>query len=125
MGLLLDTCCLLWFVSDRSRLSTAARQHVEDPAVLFASAIPAFEIGVLTAKGRIQLQAPPEMWFAQALARHGIHALDVTWEIAVASTALPSLHNDPVDRLLISTALQHAITLVTPDVKIATYPGVQ
>lgn len=35
---------------------------------------------------------------------------------------LPSLHHDPLDRLLIAQAIHEGLALVTPDPRIAAYP---
>ena len=37
--------------------------------------------------------------------------------------ALPPLHKDPFDRLLLAQALTEGITLLTGDVQLALYPG--
>jgi PIN domain nuclease of toxin-antitoxin system len=35
---------------------------------------------------------------------------------------LPPLHRDPFDRMLICQAIQHGLTLITPDEAIQQYP---
>ena len=35
---------------------------------------------------------------------------------------LPALHRDPFDRMLVCQAIEHGMTLVTPDPLIAQYP---
>jgi len=37
-------------------------------------------------------------------------------------SALPSLHHDPFDRMLICQAIEHDMTIVTMDAAIAQYP---
>jgi len=44
-------------------------------------------------------------------------------ESALHLLRLPSLHGDPFDRMLVSQALVHGLTLVTPDPLIAQYPS--
>ncbi len=36
--------------------------------------------------------------------------------------ALPPIHRDPFDRMLICQAIEHGMTLVTPDAMIQRYP---
>lgn len=48
--------------------------------------------------------------------------LPIDEAIAAASTELPDLHRDPFDRLLIATAIQHALLLATPDNTMPRYP---
>jgi PIN domain nuclease of toxin-antitoxin system len=47
----------------------------------------------------------------------------VTGEHAVAVAALPSLHKDPFDRMLLAQALCEGVTLLTSDVELARYGG--
>ncbi|HEV7667965.1 MAG TPA: type II toxin-antitoxin system VapC family toxin [Thermoanaerobaculia bacterium] len=124
--LLLDTCALLWLVGDRGKLSATAVGRIKTQrGELFVSAISAFEIGVKHRKGKLELPLEPGAWFEAALRFHGLRELPVTGSIAAASTALPLLHADPCDRLIVATALLHGMTVLTPDPLIAGYPGVQ
>ncbi|MGP8202120.1 MAG: PIN domain-containing protein [Limisphaerales bacterium] len=49
--------------------------------------------------------------------------LPVSGVIAARATLLPAIHRDPFDRLLIATAQEHRLKIVTPDATIAKYPG--
>jgi PIN domain nuclease of toxin-antitoxin system len=122
--LLLDTCALLWLAAEPSRLSPAARDAIAaQPAQLFVSAISAFEIGLKHRKGRLDLGMAPEAWWSRAVAHHGLRVLPVTDAIALASTALPTLHADPCDRIIVSTAELHGTRIVTSDPLIRQYPS--
>jgi PIN domain nuclease of toxin-antitoxin system len=46
-------------------------------------------------------------------------------EIALASTALPELHNDPFDRILVATAQPRNLRLVSKDAQLARYPVIR
>jgi hypothetical protein len=65
-------------------------------------------------------EAPSE-FIARALAHHGIHKIPVDHEIALASTALPDLHNDPFDRILVATAQARNLRLVSKAAQLARY----
>jgi len=122
---LLDTCTLLWLASDQAQLSVASREALAAGAgKLFVSAISAFEIGVKHNKGKLTLPSPPAVWFPKALKLHGIRQIAITPRIALRATALPPLHNDPMDRLIIATAQLRRLVLITPDEHISRYPGV-
>ena len=122
---LLDTCTLLWLASDTSQLSPVSRQAISASAGrLYVSAISAFEIGVKHTKGRIVLPAPPATWFRRALQLHGLRSIAVTYRVALRSTTLPPLHNDPMDRITIATAMLRRPTTLTPDHLIRQYPDV-
>lgn len=51
--------------------------------------------------------------------------LPLTGVIAARATLLPPIHKDPFDRLLIATAIEHQLTLLTPDQTIRQYPGLK
>jgi PIN domain nuclease of toxin-antitoxin system len=124
--ILLDTCALLWLTDDPAQLSAAAQAELRNPAVaVYASAVSALELGIKVAKGKLGLPKTVSQWFPEACARYGLTELPVTAAIAAASTELPAIHGDPSDRVLIATAQQHSLTLLTPDPVIAKYPNLK
>ena len=124
MKLLLDSCAILWLAADQARLTPTARQAIADhPAALFVSAISAFEISLKHRKGRLDLGMEPDEWWMRAMAHHGLIVLPVTDEIALASTALPPLHADPCDRIIVATGEKHGASIVTSDALIRQYPS--
>ena len=121
--ILLDTCTLLWLTLDQSGLSSRAKQRIQEQAGgLHVSAISAFEIGQKAASGKLKLKLKPAVWFPRACELHGIQVLSLTAEAALTASALPGLHKDPFDRLLIATAMTSGFTILTPDEKIRQYP---
>lgn len=122
--LLLDTCTLLWLTSDQAKLSTPARQAISGQAGhLYVSAVSGFEIAQKVAKGKLLLPHPPAGWMDLALRLHGLKGLVLGMGSALAAGALPPLHADPFDRLLVASAQAHRLTLLTPDPLIRQYPG--
>jgi PIN domain nuclease of toxin-antitoxin system len=59
----------------------------------------------------------------RGLLDNGFIELPVTSEHAVSIDALPDLHKDPFDRILLAQALSEGITLLTADAQLARYPG--
>ena len=124
--ILLDTCALLWLTLDQSGLSLRARRCLHDHAgSLHVSAVTAFEIGQKVAAGKLQLKMTPGVWFPRACQLHGLTVISLTAEAALSAAALPALHQDPFDRLLVATAMAHGHQIVTPDRKIRQYPNVK
>ena len=122
--LLLDTCTLLWLTSDQAKLSAAARQAVSiNAGQLYISAVSGFEIAQKAAKGKLVLPRPPAEWIKLALRLHGLRPLTLEMDGAIAAGALPALHADPLDRLLIAVAQAHRLTLLTLDPLIRQYPA--
>jgi PIN domain nuclease of toxin-antitoxin system len=122
--ILLDTCVLLWLVSDPRAISTPAAELIgRTLGGLFVSAISAFEVGQKAAARKLFLPSPVDEWFAAVIERQGLHEIPVSSAIAARATLLPAIHRDPFDRLLIATAQAHRLRLLTPDPTIAKYPN--
>jgi len=121
--ILLDTCALLWLTLDQSGLSERAKLCLQEHAgQLHVSAISALEIGQKAASGKLKLKLKPAVWFPRACELHGLEVIPLSAEAALTAAALPPLHKDPFDRLLIATAFSQGFTLLTPDEKIRQYP---
>jgi PIN domain nuclease of toxin-antitoxin system len=54
---------------------------------------------------------------------HGVTALSIDEESALHVSRLPALHRDPFDRILVSQAIVHGLTILTPDTLVTQYPG--
>ena len=124
--MILDTCALLWLASDQGKLSTAAKETIGGNAGnLFVSAITAFEIAVKARSGKLELPMSPRAWSEGALAFHGVREIPIDSSIALGAVELPPLHNDPCDRLIVATALQHSMPIITCDRLIAQYENAE
>ena len=120
--ILLDTCTLIWLSADREKLTDKAKQIIRKyTGNLYISSISACEIGVKYNKGLLTLSSPALSWFQQALEWHGITEIPVDSKIAVQATLLPLIHRDPADRIIIATALEKSLTIVTADKHIHAY----
>ncbi|MFM7603417.1 MAG: PIN domain-containing protein [Pseudanabaena sp.] len=53
-----------------------------------------------------------------------VQLLDLTAEIAIASTQLVGFHLDPADQIITATAKVYDCPLVTADTKILSYSGI-
>ncbi len=117
MRLLLDTHAWLWRLLDPARLSEAAERAIADrESALFLSPISPWEALVLARKGRVDLKPSPSEWVLDALRRSAPAAVPLSHGIALRSEALEGFASqDPADRFLVATALEHDLTLVTAD----------
>ena len=123
MKYLLDSCTLIWLVNGYPQLSAEARKACGDSSArIFVSAGSAWEIALKHARGKLGLQLPVSEWWPKALERLGVIELPITGRAAIASAALPRLHNDPFDRVLIATAQEYRLTILSPDPAIRCYP---
>ena len=121
MRVLLDTHLLLWAAGSPQRLPKTALSILKarDNALLF-SAASVWEVVIKSGLGRsdFQVDAPR---LRQGLLLHGYEELPITCEHALAVRALPYLHKDPFDRILLAQAQSEGLTLLTVDSELAAY----
>ncbi|REG48424.1 PIN domain nuclease of toxin-antitoxin system [Paraburkholderia sp. BL6669N2] len=121
MRLLLDTHLLLWAAADDPALSNEARAAIEDADnTLCFSVASIWEVVIKSALGREDFQLD-----ARVLRRHlldaGYEELSIEAQHALEVGALPPLHKDPFDRLLVGQAIAEGIVLLTHDEQIKRY----
>lgn len=124
MKLLLDTHVALWAIADDDRLSAKARRLIDDEENdIVVSAATVWEISIKHALAR---GGPNDMpisgeealgYFKDA----GFELLNISPAHAAAVEALPPLHADPFDRILIAQALTTPLRLLTHDQRIVGY----
>ena len=74
----------------------------------------------LVAHGRIVLKLPVSEWLDQIEA-NGVAIIPVSRLIAERAVSLPEHHKDPVDRIIIATAVGHRAQLVSVDSRFPAY----
>ena len=122
MKLLIDTCVLIWLMTGERQLPERIRLELEDADVL-VSAASSWEIAIKYAKRALRLTQPPNRLVPAARDRYGFGSLPVDEESALHVGKLPPLHADPFDRMLVSQAIVHGLTIVTPDPLVTQYPA--
>jgi PIN domain nuclease of toxin-antitoxin system len=119
---LLDTCTFLWIITDDVALPVSARKVFLDPENdVYLSAVSAWEIAVKHSLGRLPLPTSPDRFVPTQRERHAITSLPLEEQAVLYLPKLPLLHRDPFDRVLVCQAIQHELTLLTPDPLITQY----
>jgi len=126
---LLDTCAVIWFANGNPLPPTALSRVVAAGLAngILVSPISAWEIGMLAkprsgGKQALQFLPDPKTWFSRFLAWPGVRLAEFTPEMAIDASWLPGdLHGDPGDRMIIATARQIGVPIVTRDTRIAAY----
>ncbi len=118
MTLLLDAHALLWWLADDPVLGAEARALIADPEnEVLVSAATVWEIAIKRALGK--LDAPGDL--VAALDQLGLEDVSVTRADAERAGALPPLHRDPFDRMLVAQADRLGAAVVTRDPVFARY----
>ena len=125
--IVLDTHAWIWWVSDPRKLSAKARRAIDYAKAVGLCPISCWELSTKVAHGKLTLDRELHLWVRQALGRPPLQVLDLSPDIAVAAGQLgrEGFHGDPVDRLIVATALHHGAELVTKDEKILAFPKVR
>ncbi|MBI4923584.1 MAG: type II toxin-antitoxin system VapC family toxin [Devosia nanyangense] len=123
--LLLDTCAIIWVALRepiRPEARTAMREAMIGQESIRISPISAWELGLLSARGKLPATQSPATLFADVLATPGVKVEALSPGVLIDSSFLPGqLHRDPADRILIATARALDLTLVTRDDAILEY----
>ena len=116
--LLLDTHALLWWLADDARLGPQARSLIADAHnEVCVSAASLWEISIKKALGK--LTAPDGL--DSIVEQEGFSKLPITLFHAEQSGALPALHRDPFDRMLVSQAQSEGLEILTWDAALSQY----
>ena len=117
-GLILDSNALIWWLEDapRIRRSSAAERIATDPLVMISIVTP-WELWIKAASGRIGLPGR----FNERLPDLGLEIIAPTLRDARLATALPPIHKDPFDRMIVAQALNRDATIVTSDRTLGDY----
>lgn len=118
MDLLLDTHVFLWWDAGARQLNDAAAAAIADAEnSVFVSAASIWEIAIKRQLGRLSFKGSPTV----AIGRNGFLSLPILPLHAEQAAALPALHTDPFDRMLVAQAQIDSLSIVTADRKVSAY----
>ena len=129
--IVLDTHVLVWWAAGAlEKLSVAAKHRIAKAEKIdggiVVSAPSAWEIAVLVRKGHLTLGMDVEDWLSYTETLPGVRFLPVDRHTAVQSVSLPEpFHQDPADRIIVSTARGLNLPLITADQQIRNYDHVK
>jgi len=122
MDLLVDTHVLIWMSSQPQRLSPRARALLEEERNAVSASIASFwEMAIKISLGKLDLGADWMDELQGFMRENAVSSLPLRPEHCTALTALPFLHRDPFDRMLIVQARSENLNLVTKDENMAGY----
>jgi len=125
-GLLLDTHIWIWFqLGDSTKISASVRRELETSqqvSRLFLSAVSVLEVARLVMEGTVDLGQSIDHFVNIAEHAPGFEIILLRHRILIESTRLPgTIHRDPSDRIIVATAREHGLTLITRDKEILAY----
>lgn len=116
---LLDTCAFIYDALSPSHLGNTARRIIaeaEAAGQLLCSDISLWEIAMRVSKKRLDPGTDTPSFLRVALQARAIHVRPISPEIADLSVSFrPTIHRDPVDRIIVAAAVLEHATLITGD----------
>ncbi len=124
--ILLDTHAWIWWATGSPQLSSKASKAIRATDSIYVNAISCWEVGMLVAKKRLELDRDVEVWVDQALKLPKIQLIPLSPAIAVKSTRLEGeFHGDPADRILVATAKEYGCPILSKDKRIRAFHGLK
>jgi len=116
--ILVDTHVVVWLAFDKSRLSKKARAAIDDARAkedgLAISDITLLELARLASKGRIRIDISLESFLEEVETRFAV--LPISGRACTRAVGLPATFpKDPVDRIIVATALVQGLSLISAD----------
>jgi len=119
---LIDTHAFIWWNTEDERLSDGAHRVMEDEASeIFVSVGSIWEVAIKVAKGRLEIPGDLETYVNERLATNRWVPLSIDRRHVIRAAALPVIHRDPFDRILIAQAQLEDIPIVTTGAAITRY----
>jgi len=127
--ILLDTHVLVWYLVEPEKMSPTSREVAttgfREEGVGIAD-ITLWEVAMLVEKKRLIFNKDVEEWLGDLNSLPNFSRVRISPSIAALSTRLPGdFHHDPADRMIVATAIDLAVPLVTKDQRIQDYPYVK
>ncbi len=119
MKVLTDTHTLVWALSDAGALGAGALSALAG-SPFTASVANLWEL-ILKARKPGALITDPLPWWEKYVVQPGIPALAIRTSHIRALAALPELHKDPFDRILVAQAIAEGLMLASKDALLGRY----
>lgn len=120
-SLILDTHIWVWWIDQSDRLPRALRERIERARRAAVSAASVYELTFAVARKRLVLPLDLDDWLRMATDEADIGVAPIDGAIAKRAAQLPQVHGDPLDRIIIATALSQRARLLSLDAKFNGY----
>ena len=121
MKYLLDTHVIIWYFEDSQLLPKKIAELIDEPKNnVYISSASLWEIAIKMNLGKLNLTTPLNQ-LLDIIKNRDFKILQIEDEYLMKLLDLPSIHKDPFDRLIVSTALAEGLMVVTIDENIQKY----
>ena len=121
---LLDTCAFIWYLDDSPRLSERVREILDCEDDIYLSLTSLWEIAIKKTIGKLDLSESTND-LIQICKEDSIGVLPIDARYFDTIQTMPYIHGDPFDRLIMATAIENDLILLTDDDNIRKYTEVK
>ena len=121
---LLDTCAFIWSVLNDPRLPRAVSEILAGNEPVYVSMVTFWEIAIKKTTGKLNLRQNT-FQLEEICTEEDIDILPLKLRYFERIQKMPLIHRDPFDRIIIATAIEEGLTLLTNDSNITKYSGVK
>lgn len=123
MKVLLDTFPFVWLVSEPDKLGRQAREILADQSnQFFLSDASVLELSLKYNDGSLEMPSNPRRWIKQQVKLWNFKSVGITRECCFRLSEMPYHHDDGIDRLLVATALNEEMPIISNNEEIKKYP---
>ena len=119
--MVLDTCAVLWLAFNREKFSEGTLGQIDRCEQLYISTMSFWEIGIKIQKKKLVIPMALDEFVRLYSVNEAVSLVAPDLEIILLTQGLPWAHGDPVDRIVVATAMKYDTQLVTGDSEIGKY----
>ena len=121
---ILDTCAFIWVLQNSSKLSQKALAILDGEDDVFVSQASFLEIAIKQTTGKLNLDK--DIFALEDVCKaEEIQILPLELAYFERIKSLPLIHRDPFDRIIIASAIEEDLIILTSDSEIVKYQDVK
>ena len=119
--MLLDTCAVLWLAFNQEQLTKSTLDRINVCERLYISTMSFWEIGIKVQKKKLIMPLPMRDFVRLYSGNASVSIVAPDIDIILMTLELQWPHTDPVDRIIVATAMKFDVELVTGDNEITRF----
>lgn len=119
--MVLDTCALLWLAFNREKFTKPTLDLIDASDTLYISTMSFWEIGIKLQKKKLTIPMELTEFIRLYSGNAAITVVAPDLDIVFLTLGLQWIHNDPVDRMVVATAMKFNTKIVTGDAEIVRF----
>ena len=130
MKFIIDTHILVWWLRNETDRLTKTQLHIlaeteklSEPVAI--SAMSLWELAMMIDRKQLVVTNSLNQWLEELENHPLLTILPLTARIAAESVQLAGFHRDPADRIIVASARQHGLSLLTADHRIREWGNVK